>query len=885
MMWINNPPIIGPPTGDGSALTDLNASELTSGTVPLARLTDITDAQIAEAAGIEYSKLLLTSSVVDGDIVGVGWSKIDKTESSLADLVTRSASDLSSGTLPDARFPATLPASSGVNLTALTLANVAGLAAALALLAPLASPVLTGVPTAPTADPGEDTDQLATTAFVAALSDALTSATDVLLAVKANLASPALTGTPTAPTATPGTDTTQLATTAFTRAEVAAIVAAAPSTLDTLNELAAALGNDPNFAATLTTALGLKAPLASPTLTGTPTVPTAAPTTNTTQAASTAFVEARSATVEASVALKAPLSSPALTGVPTAPTAAAATNTTQVATTAFATVADALKANLASPTFTGTPAAPTAAPGTDTTQIATTAFAAALAALKADLASPEFTGIPTAPTADSEAFSTQIATTEYVDIAVGNLSEDVNLIQPAISWSTGITAQPFVAIRNHGWVCTGTFTFTLRRANADGDDNRQIIVNGGSGVITVARTSPDTIGNQGETSFTLQPGDAAFFLANAASDAWYVLLVRATAASLASPAFTGTPTAPTAAAGTNTTQVATTAYAFGQASDAANLTTGTLPSGRFPSTLPAVSGVNLTALTLANVTGLTSALALISSGTHGRLTLTSGVAVPMADQLAATTVYWTPKDGNTIELWNGSAWVVVTFAEIALALGTMTAGLGYDVFGYLSAGALAIEKLAWTSGTARATALALQNGRLVKSGDPTRRYLGAFQAATTTTTEDSFAKRLVSNYFNRANRPARKLELTTATWTDSTVSWRQANLDAANQIAWFTGIEDYAIPITVTSGVAHTVANTLVGSGFKIDAANGVDSNAQNPTYYSQVANVIIGNTCVGKVLAGLGGHFAAWVEFTGAATATFQGSGIHAGISADIQG
>lgn len=68
------------------------------------------------------------------------------------------------------------------------------------------------------------------------------------------------------------------------------------------------------------------------------------------------------------------LSSPTFTGTPAAPTAAANTNTTQLATTAFVTTADNLKANIASPTFTGTPLAPTATAGTNTTQIATTAF-------------------------------------------------------------------------------------------------------------------------------------------------------------------------------------------------------------------------------------------------------------------------------------------------------------------------------------------------------------------------------------------------------------------------------------------------------------------------------------------------------------------------------
>jgi len=81
------------------------------------------------------------------------------------------------------------------------------------------------------------------------------------LALKAPLASPALTGVPTAPTAAPGTNTTQISTTAFVAAAVAALVNSAPGTLDTLRELADALGDDANFAATVTAALANKQPL------------------------------------------------------------------------------------------------------------------------------------------------------------------------------------------------------------------------------------------------------------------------------------------------------------------------------------------------------------------------------------------------------------------------------------------------------------------------------------------------------------------------------------------------------------------------------------------------------------------------------------------------
>jgi hypothetical protein len=89
----------------------------------------------------------------------------------------------------------------------------------------------------------------------------------------AKLASPTLTGIPTAPTAALSTDTTQLATTAFVRAEVANLVNSAGATLDTLGEIATALGNDANLSTTLTNSIALKAPLESPTFTGTVTLP------------------------------------------------------------------------------------------------------------------------------------------------------------------------------------------------------------------------------------------------------------------------------------------------------------------------------------------------------------------------------------------------------------------------------------------------------------------------------------------------------------------------------------------------------------------------------------------------------------------------------------
>jgi hypothetical protein len=186
--------------------------------------------------------------------------------------------------------------------------KVSGVNGLLDLKADLAGPTFTGTPAGPTAAATTNSTQLATTAFVhdvvaasgedhyedvrasgQILKDLIdTNVTNI--ALKANIASPTFTGTPAGPTAAAATNTTQLATTAFVRTEVSNLVDSAPAALDTLNELAAAIGDDASFSTTMTNSLATKAPLASPTFTGTPAGPTAAATTDTTQLATTAFV-------------------------------------------------------------------------------------------------------------------------------------------------------------------------------------------------------------------------------------------------------------------------------------------------------------------------------------------------------------------------------------------------------------------------------------------------------------------------------------------------------------------------------------------------------------------------------------------------------------------
>jgi hypothetical protein len=74
----------------------------------------------------------------------------------------------------------------------------------------------------------------------------------------APIASPTFTGTPLVPTATAGTNTTQAASTAFVQTAVSNLVNGAGAALDTLKELADALGNDASFSTTITTSIGTK---------------------------------------------------------------------------------------------------------------------------------------------------------------------------------------------------------------------------------------------------------------------------------------------------------------------------------------------------------------------------------------------------------------------------------------------------------------------------------------------------------------------------------------------------------------------------------------------------------------------------------------------------
>jgi hypothetical protein len=246
---------------------------------------------------------------------------------------------------------------------------------------------------------------------------------------------------------------------------------------------------------------------------------------------------------------------------------------------------------------------------------------------------------------------------------------------------------------------------------------------------------------------------------------------------------------------------------------------------------------------------------------EGRLTLTSGTAVTTADVTGATSIYFTPYKGSRIALYDGSSdWNIRTFTEITIALGTLTDAKPYDLFAYDNSGTVTFDSpLVWTNGTTRATALALQNGVLVKTGATTRRYIGTFYTTAATTTEDSFAKRLLFNYAQRVERPMQVLE-TTDNWAYTSSTIRQANGSTANQLAFVVGVVEDAITASVQVVASSGTAGQSIFAGVGLDSTSAFASATRlwHKTAVAGYQSGLGGQYCG---YPGLGYHFLSWLE------------------------
>lgn len=295
------------------------------------------------------------------------------------------------------------------------------------------------------------------------------------------------------------------------------------------------------------------------------------------------------------------------------------------------------------------------------------------------------------------------------------------------------------------------------------------------------------------------------------------------------------------------------------------------------------------------ITAPAEVFAIPSGICQGRLTLTTAVPVTTADVTGATTIYFTPYNGNGVSLWNGFCWRAYQFAELSVALGTLSNASNYDVFLYDSSGTLTLAiGPAWTSDTGRGTGagtteLALQDGVYVNnvaiSGGPGAklgRYLGTFRTTATTTTEDSYrgtsqagGKRFLWNACNRVERSLGVID-TTDSWTYTTATWRQADSASGNKVEYVCGLS-----IEIVKAEALGMASNSGGSNVYAPTGIGVDSTSANSAKVFGSPGMALGagsgpttvTTANYKGIPGLGYHYLSWLEISVASgTTTFYG-------------
>lgn len=291
---------------------------------------------------------------------------------------------------------------------------------------------------------------------------------------------------------------------------------------------------------------------------------------------------------------------------------------------------------------------------------------------------------------------------------------------------------------------------------------------------------------------------------------------------------------------------------------------------------------------------------------QGRLTLTSGTAVTTTDVTGATSIYFTPFNGNGVSLWDGFCWRAYQFSELTLALGTLTSGANYDVFLYDNAGTLTLKAgPAWTSDTGRGTGagtteLALVDGVYVNnvaitSGPAAKcgRYLGTFRTTSTGRTEDSYGgasqsggKRFLWNMYNRVPRSIAVID-TTDSWTYTTATWRSANGASGNKVEYVCGLSLEVVEADVCHMSAASPGPTAVSSGVGVDSTSSNSAQQRCPSPASFNAAPITSNY---QGFPGIGYHFLQWLEISAASgTTTWYGDNgstyIQTGLHARVWG
>ncbi|MEE4194485.1 MAG: hypothetical protein V2J07_04730 [Anaerolineae bacterium] len=202
--------------------------------------------------------------------------------------------------------------------------------------------------------------------------------------------------------------------------------------------------------------------------------------------------------------------------------------------------------------------------------------------------------------------------------------------------------------------------------------------------------------------------------------------------------------------------------------------------------------------------------------TGGRLTLQSAEPLGTTDR-SGSMVYYTPFTSTALSLYApGFGWVNHELSELSLVLPS-TINTNYDLFAYWDGDAIQLTSIAWSSDSARSSALALQDGQHVLAFDHTWRYLGTVRVGAGGTAVDSAEQRFVWNADNQRPRLVYRVDDTEHTYGTST--WRAWNNDSDNRLQIVIGEKS---PIALNLyGDQHCAA-----AGYPIRAAIGVDAAA-----------------------------------------------------------
>lgn len=277
----------------------------------------------------------------------------------------------------------------------------------------------------------------------------------------------------------------------------------------------------------------------------------------------------------------------------------------------------------------------------------------------------------------------------------------------------------------------------------------------------------------------------------------------------------------------------------------------------------------------------------------GRLTTQSGTPITTGDRTAQGTVYYTPYTSDYVRLYDGTRVKEYVFSERSYALSGLTSGLMYDLFLYDNAGTLTLEQTAWTNNTTRATAIAWQNGLgYVKSGTPTRLYVGSFYTTGTATTEDSYGgttsqvggKRFVWNTYNRVERPVAVVD-TNNSWSYPTAAIRQANGASGNSVEFILGLtlESVEAFLAGTANIANNVAR-IARVGIGVDSVTTMSGLRQGAYNGLAAANWFpIAARYEGLLAPGY--HFFTWLESGSDGNCSFIGAeaGSQCGLTANV--